>query len=58
MLWLAGGENGHDRTAAPFATIEDFLAFDDGTDRRYQLIRGAIVMMTPPLEVRGTIVSI
>ena len=37
-------------------TIAEFLAWDDGTDRRYELIDGAPVAMAPPSEVHGTIV--
>ena len=38
-------------------TIEAFLAWDDGTDRRYELVDGRIVAMAPPLEAHGTIVG-
>jgi len=37
-------------------TIADFLAWSDGTDRRYELIDGAPVAMAPPSEAHGTIV--
>ena len=30
-------------------TLEEFLAFDDGTDTSYQLFEGRIVAMNPPL---------
>lgn len=34
-------------------TLADFLAWDDGTDRRYQLIDGVPVMMAPRAEAHG-----
>lgn len=37
-------------------TLAQFLSWDDGTDTRYQLIRGAPVAMAPPEEPHGTIV--
>jgi len=37
-------------------TVEAFLDWDDGTDRRYELVDGQIVSMTPPSETHGTIV--
>jgi Uma2 family endonuclease len=38
-------------------TLEEFLAFDDGTDRRYELFDGQIVAMAPPARAHGTLVS-
>lgn len=38
-------------------TIEEFLAWDDGTDRRYELVRGEVFAMAPPSEVHGTVAS-
>jgi Uma2 family endonuclease len=38
-------------------TVEEFLAWDDGTDRRYELVDGQIVAMAPPSEGHGTIVA-
>ncbi|HEX6141697.1 MAG TPA: Uma2 family endonuclease, partial [Geminicoccaceae bacterium] len=38
-------------------TLEEFLAWDDGTDRRYELVDGEIVAMAPPAEAHDTIVS-
>ena len=38
-------------------TLEEFLAFDDGTDRRAELFDGAIVAMAPPARAHGTLVS-
>jgi Uma2 family endonuclease len=37
-------------------TVEEFLAWDDGTDRRYELVDGQIAAMAPPSEAHGTIV--
>lgn len=31
-------------------TVEEFLAFTDGTDTRYELVGGELVAMAPPLE--------
>jgi Uma2 family endonuclease len=45
------------RAAEQLWNIEDFLAFDDGTDTRYELLRGRIVAMAPPAEAHGEIVS-
>ena len=38
-------------------TVEEFLDWDDGTDRRYELVGGQIVAMAPPTEAHATIVS-
>jgi Uma2 family endonuclease len=38
-------------------TVEAFLAWDDGTDRRYELVDGRIVAMAPPSEAHAAIVS-
>jgi Uma2 family endonuclease len=37
-------------------TLEEFLAFDDGTDTSYQLFEGRIAAMNPPLRGHGTLV--
>jgi len=29
-------------------TVAEFLAYDDGTDTRYELVNGALVAMNPP----------
>jgi Uma2 family endonuclease len=34
--------------ALKLTTVEEFLRWDDRSDRRYELIRGAVVMMAPP----------
>ena len=36
-------------------TVEEFLAWDDGTDHRYELVDGEVVAMAPPSEAHGTI---
>ncbi|HMR29643.1 MAG TPA: Uma2 family endonuclease [Geminicoccaceae bacterium] len=36
-------------------TVEDWLAFDDGTDTRYELLDGVLVAMSPPSDRHGTI---
>jgi Uma2 family endonuclease len=38
-------------------TVEEFLAWDDGTDRRYELIDGKIVEMPLQPEAHGTIMA-
>jgi Uma2 family endonuclease len=37
--------------------IDEFLAWDDGTDRHYELVRGDIVAMAPPQHAHGAIVA-
>ena len=38
-------------------TVEEFLEWDDGTDRRYELVDGRIVAIAPPSEAHAAIVS-
>ena len=38
-------------------TLEEFLAFDDGTDTSYQLFEGRIVAMNPPLVGHAALVG-
>jgi Uma2 family endonuclease len=38
-------------------TLEEFLAFDDGTDTSYQLFEGRIVAMNPPLRGHAGLVG-
>ena len=45
------------RAADRLWTLEEFLAFDDGTDTSYQLFEGRIVAMNPPLRGQGTLVA-
>jgi Uma2 family endonuclease len=44
------------RAADKLWTLEEFLAFDDGTDTSYQLFEGRIVAMNPPLRGHGGLV--
>lgn len=41
--------------ALKLTTVDEFLRWDDGSDRRYQLIRGAIVMMAPASRRHGVL---
>ena len=34
-------------------TLAEFLQWDDGTDRRYELLDGLAMMMAPSLEAHG-----
>ena len=43
--------------AAKRWTIEEFLAWDDGTDRRYELVGGEVVAMAPTTQEHSAIVS-
>ena len=38
-------------------TLREFLAFDDGTDTRYELFDGQIVAMAPASDVHGALVA-
>ena len=38
-------------------TLEEFLAFDDGTDTSYELFEGRIVAMNPPLRGHAALVG-
>ena len=37
-------------------TVDEFLAWDDGTETRYELIGGEIVAMAPPRDGHGVLV--
>jgi Uma2 family endonuclease len=37
--------------------LDEFLAFDDGTDTRYELFDGRIVAMAPASDVHGALVT-
>jgi Uma2 family endonuclease len=37
-------------------SLADFLEWDDGTDRRYQLVDGVLLMMAPATEAHGELV--
>jgi Uma2 family endonuclease len=43
--------------ALKLMTVDEFLAWDDGTDTRHELVDGTIRAMAPPSNVHGTIVS-
>jgi Uma2 family endonuclease len=45
------------RVAEKLWTLEEFLAFDDGTDSSYQLFEGRLVAMNPPLRGHGALVA-
>jgi Uma2 family endonuclease len=38
-------------------TLEEFLAFDDGTDTSYQLFEGRLVAMNPPLRGQAVLTA-
>jgi Uma2 family endonuclease len=38
-------------------TLDEFLAFDDGTDTRYELFDGQILAMAPATDVHGALVA-
>jgi Uma2 family endonuclease len=45
------------RVADKLWTLDEFLAFDDGTDTSYQLFEGRIVAMNPPLRGHGILAA-
>jgi Uma2 family endonuclease len=54
-----GGANGTDDLARPspqLMSLAEFLRWDDGTDRRYELIRGRPVAMVLPSMAHARIV--
>jgi Uma2 family endonuclease len=38
-------------------TLDDFLAWDDGTDRRYELWGGVVTAMAPPMPRHGLLAA-
>ena len=38
-------------------TLDDFLAWEDGTDTRYELISGFVVAMAPPARAHGILAA-
>ena len=38
-------------------SLAAFLVWDDGTDRRYELVDRRVVAMAPPIEAHGTVVA-
>lgn len=45
------------RQRPPGMTIEEFLAWEDGTDTRYELARGEVFAMTPPSVAHADILA-
>ena len=43
--------------AAKRMTLDEFLAWDDGTDTRYELWGGIVTAMAPPMPLHGRLVS-
>jgi len=43
--------------AQTLMTVDEFLAWDDGTDTRYELVDGTVRAMAPPAGAHGTIVA-
>ena len=43
--------------AARRMTLDEFLAWDNGTDTRYELRRGIVTAMAPPMPLHGRLVS-
>ncbi len=37
-------------TTQPKRTFEQYLTYDDGTDNRYELVRGLVLLMNPHKE--------
>ena len=37
-------------------SLDEFLAFDDGSDTRYELFDGRIVAMAPASDIHGALV--
>ena len=45
------------KTAEKLMTVAEFLNWDDGTDTRYELVRGKVVAMAPASGRHSVIVS-
>jgi Uma2 family endonuclease len=43
---------------SPYLTVEDYLAYDNGTDRCYELVDGVLVEMPPESSENNTIAKI
>lgn len=39
--------------ASPLFTLVEYLAYDDGTDTRYELVNGELVAMAQPTGIHG-----
>ena len=57
MLWRPDGGRRGREMARRFWTLDEFLAFDDGTERRYELFDGQVVAMAPDSDVDGALVA-
>jgi Uma2 family endonuclease len=44
-------------TAEKLMTVAEFLTWDDGTDTRYELVRGKVVALAPPSAKHSVIAS-
>ncbi len=40
-------------TATTLLSLEEYLAYDDGTDNRYELVDGKLVAMPPESDAYG-----
>ena len=40
-------------TAITLLTLEEYLAYDDGTDNRYELVDGKLTVMLPESDAFG-----
>ncbi|MFO1074633.1 MAG: Uma2 family endonuclease [Geminicoccaceae bacterium] len=45
------------RQTPRLTTVQEFLAWDDGTDMRHELVEGEIVAMNPPVAAHALLVS-
>lgn len=45
-------------TALRRLTFEEYLTYDDGTDNRYELVNGELVLMPPPIGQRADILEL
>ncbi|HEY9906979.1 MAG TPA: Uma2 family endonuclease [Thermosynechococcaceae cyanobacterium] len=45
------------QATARFRTLEEYLAYDDGTDTRYELVNGVLVEMSPESRLNRQIAS-
>lgn len=59
MAIAALGETAMTQTVAPktFATFEEYLNYDDGTDTRYELVDGVLAQMPPESRLNHRIAS-
>jgi Uma2 family endonuclease len=53
----AGGTRKVAEPARKLWSLDEFLAFDDGADTRYELFDGQIVAMAPASDVHGALVT-